>query len=113
MAHIMLIKIVFAANISMMIGFIMEIATFDLIDTDDPYEDTFHMTLDEESYTEGFGELGYETNNIILNLGTVFIVFLFNLLAFSCMGALRLCKKYCCEQRFSRWYKKLHDAFIW
>lgn len=41
MAHIMLIQIVFAANISMMISYIMEIATFDLIDTDDPYEDIF------------------------------------------------------------------------
>eukprot|EP00352_Strombidinopsis_acuminata_P009666 CAMPEP_0176349552 /NCGR_PEP_ID=MMETSP0126-20121128/8747_1 /TAXON_ID=141414 ORGANISM="Strombidinopsis acuminatum, Strain SPMC142" /NCGR_SAMPLE_ID=MMETSP0126 /ASSEMBLY_ACC=CAM_ASM_000229 /LENGTH=212 /DNA_ID=CAMNT_0017698993 /DNA_START=215 /DNA_END=853 /DNA_ORIENTATION=- len=96
-----------------MISYIIEIATFDLVDTDDIYEDTFQMTVDEESYTESFGELGYETNNIILNMGTVFIIFLINLVAFMCMGLLRLIKRCCCEARFGRWHDKLHDAFIW
>jgi len=113
MAHIMLIQIVFAANISMVISFIVEIATFDVLDTDDIYEDTFNMTIDEEPYTESFGDLGYETNNIILNMGTVFIIFVINVAAFMTIGLLSLLKRCCCKARFERWYTKLHDAFIW
>lgn len=90
MAHMMLISIVFAANISMMVNYIMEIATFDLVDTDDIYEDVFHMTIDEEPFTESFSDLGYETNNIILNMGTVFIVIFSNILAFAVILIFRI-----------------------
>jgi len=113
MSHLMLISIVFAANISMMINYIMEIATFDLIDTDDVYEEVFNMSIDEEPYTESFSDMGYETNNIILNMGTVFLVIFSNILAFAVILIFRIMQRCCCKARLKKYADKLYNTLVW
>ena len=52
----------------------LPIASLDFIPTDPIFEAIFDFSLDEdEPYNAVMEEMGYETNCIVLNLGSVFI----------------------------------------
>jgi len=56
----------------------MDIANFNVVPTDDIYSEIFSFT-ETPAYRENFSYAGYESSNIILNLGTMFlgVVFFF------------------------------------
>lgn len=80
-----------------MVNKIIKLATFDLLETDELYENGFGMTLDDYPFNDAFEQLDFETNNLILNMGTNFIVLIFYLLAFFAMLMLFLMKRLCCK----------------
>jgi len=71
------------------------------------------MTVDEDPYTTEFGELGYETSNIILNMGTVFIIVICNVIAFGLIYLLRILSRVCCKDQLMKQSKKLYDSLVW
>ena len=83
---------------------LIAIATFDLFPTDEIYTATISPPEDEEQESEKFSEIGYESNSMILNLGTLFLVLVL-LLAWPCF---LLCTIPC--KRLCSCFKTKHEA---
>lgn len=58
----------------------ISVATFDILPTDAFYPDMFPNLSEEEPFSDKFERLGYETQYIIMNMGTMFLVFSFNMI---------------------------------
>ena len=64
----------FSANMKFFYAIYLPISSLDFIPTDTIYDYIFDFSLDEDKpYNEDMEEMGYETNCVILNLGSVFI----------------------------------------
>ena len=51
----------------------ISVATFDILPTDAFYPDMFPNLSEEEPFSDKFERLGYETQYIIMNMGTMFL----------------------------------------
>jgi len=73
MVHSALNNIAFPGNVAFLYSYLLKIASFDFLPTDDIYDWLFEFKS-SEPVTEKFGALGYETKYFVKNMGTVFIV---------------------------------------
>ena len=73
MVHSALNNIAIPGNVAFLYSYLLNIASFDFLPTDDIF-DWFFVFKSSEPVTEKFGALGYETNYFVKNMGTVFIV---------------------------------------
>ena len=64
----------------------MDIANFNVVPTDSIYEEMFDFS-ETAAYRENFEYAGYETSNIVSNLGTIFLI----LMIFVVYSALLFC----------------------
>jgi len=79
-----MLKVILPANVSMIFSYVISVAMFDILDADwtTKYVFTFDYEKQEELQDEILDQmvdLGYETHNQMLNLGSlaIFIVFYF------------------------------------
>jgi len=70
--HLPLTNIVLPGNAAYFFSFLMNIAAFDIIPTDELFDELFKYE-NKEPPTIQFGALGYETVYFIRNLGPVFV----------------------------------------
>jgi len=59
-------------NAGFVLSVLMDIANFNVVPTGDIYSEMFSFS-ETPAYRENFSYSGYETSNIILNLGTIFL----------------------------------------
>lgn len=87
--HLPLIKVVFPANVSILFSILIPIVMFDFIDPE--YSSKLLLVFDEQDKVEfdQMADLGYETHNSILNLGSICI---FTSIYFAKFGLLVLLK---------------------
>lgn len=110
--HIPLFNVQFPEIAGVVVEKLTMIATFDLIPTDDLYENTFDLPEEEEvSYLderakERLEDGGYESSFLISNLGTLFITFLIILTVPLCVFASRPCIGK------SPWIKRKHTSTL-
>lgn len=74
--HMPIFSITFPANAMTFYGSIAQIAQFDVIDTTEDVNLVAFFGLDEaeEPYSVGFELLGYGARNLIINLGSIFLI---------------------------------------
>jgi len=90
---------------SIMVGSLINIATFDVMPSDEAFDATLNAPIEEdEQMNAKFEEIGMGANYMILNLGTMFIVFVIMLTIPACL----ICTKPC--RRCWPWLDKKHKA---
>ena len=111
--HIPLIAVQIPGNASMIYDVMIPVATFDILPTEDNFPKIFPMLPleDEEAYTENFERLSYGSNFVIMNLGTMFVVFTFYLALYMLYPILYVLGKW--FKRPLRWRKKLDEMLYW
>ena len=76
--HMPMLRIVIPSNFSMLSGIISPIIMFDILANDKGYDVNLLMTFDEndqgEDIIDQMENIGYESNNCILNLGTMYFM---------------------------------------
>lgn len=93
--HAPLINIQFPGNAFMLYEVMITVATFDILPSDVFLPAMFPNLDQEEAFSDKFERLGYETQYIIMNMGTMFLVF--------CLNSLLLfvyCLLWLCNSRF-------------
>ena len=90
-----LIDLKFPGNARIVNDKLINIATFDILPTDDWYPVIFDFELDNEApINERWEALGFETTNLIMNLGSIYVVFLYLIFSFFMLGVTSLkCSK--------------------
>lgn len=72
-----LLSISFPGNVVVVNNHLIDIATYDVLPTDDIFPAMFNLDTDGmEPLNERYNEFRFETQNILLNLGSLFIMFL-------------------------------------
>ena len=87
----------------MMVGSLITIATFDVMPSDDVFDATVEPP-DDEQEDDKFAEIGFESNFMILNLGTMFLMFVVMLTIPACL----ICTGPC--RRCWPWLDRKHKA---
>lgn len=78
-----LLNINFPGNVIIANKHLLEIATYDVFPTDDWFPPVFGLDTDNmEPLSEPYNEANFETQNILLNMGSLLMVFFFILLKF-------------------------------
>ena len=80
MVHMVLINLLYPASIQRVFIIFMQIASFEVIDTSEWYEDNFNLQH-SESLNLALEELGYESQNFIINAGLLFLTVVVSLFA--------------------------------
>ena len=75
LVHLPLFNITFPGNVAFFYSFLLNIAAFDALPTDELFDWMF-AAEEKEPISASFGALGYETTYFIRNLGTPFVFFL-------------------------------------
>jgi len=82
-----LIDVKLPATATLLNGPLMEIATFDLLPTDEIYPIIFNLDLEqEEPLNDQWASVGFDTGNFIMNMGSIFLAFLYLFLSFAILG---------------------------
>lgn len=87
----------------MMVNSLITIATFDVMPSDEVFELTIDAPEDEQE-DEKFQDVDFESNYMILNMGTMFLMFIVLLI----IPCILLCSRPC--RSCSRWLNKKHGA---
>ena len=113
MVHYPLLNLRFPANADLILSSFMSIASFDIIPTDSLYDWLFNLE-DDGAHTDQLEIMGYESKNLIDNLGMVFLINLIGLAAFATLGVLSYSKTLRYRSyRFIALRKKLYNFLIW
>lgn len=110
MVHMVLINLLYPANIQKVFITFMQIVSFEAYDTSEFFEDNLKLTHTEAVNTP-LEMLGYESQNFIINSGLCFVVFMASLLGLAFIG---IC--FMLEGRhvvFARLYRGLKNTLIW
>ena len=89
--HAPLINVSFPGNAFMLYDNMIAVATFDILPSDVILPAMFPNLTEEEPFSAKFERLGYETQYIIFNMGTMFIVFAFNMILLVLYLPFRMC----------------------
>ena len=114
--HFPLLDIAQPANFQNFNNFLVPIVTFELLDSAFTtelvynFDDVKHQIL-RQTTLEQLENLGYETHNSILNLGSTFLFFCCYLIAFILMSLLRVCKKK--NPKIENAYSYLKNKLVW
>lgn len=106
LTNLPLFKVEFPDLAGMMVGQMLTIATFDIMPSDKVLENTLappEDELDPDKYSN-LVEAGFESDNMIVNLGTMFLVFAFMLTVPCCLICIRPCR------RMSSWLDKNYKS---
>ena len=90
--HTPLMNLQFPANAFLIYDMMISVATFDIIPTDDIFPNFFPDLPDENPFTDKFDRLNVGSRFLIMNMGTMLIIFGFYVLLFivyPCFHALR------------------------
>lgn len=83
MSHAPLINLQFPANAFLMYDVMISVATFDLLPTDDMFPTMFKLPFDEdEPFNAKFDRMDIGSRFMVMNMGTMFILFSIYLLMF-------------------------------
>lgn len=97
MTHIMLINIEYPQNAQLFTNSIFPIVSFDMIPTDDLYAKLFRLDeVDDEPVSAVFEEIGYESKLSMNNLGSLFLLLIFQplqILIFKILKKACFCKR--------------------
>ena len=69
----------------MMVESLITIATFDVLPSGDVIDETLLPPADDEQDMEKFNDIGFESNYMIINLGTMFLMFVIMLTLPACL----------------------------
>jgi len=89
----------------------ISMASFDLFYTDDWFPLIFSFT-DDAPHSDGFEAANMESTYTIMNLGTLFVIFLFGLLQYVLYAIAKMLQK-CCSCRENSCTKKLKRDLFW
>lgn len=95
--HAPLIEVPFPGNAFMIYEVMMTVATFEILPSDEILPGMFPNLTEEVPFSTKFERLGYETQYIIMNMGTMFLVFLLNfflLVIYLPLKALSYCSRF-------------------
>jgi len=98
-----LLNLDFPANMLIVNYQLIDIATFDILPTDDFFPTVFNMnTTDMQPLNDNYNDFRFETLNILLNMGSLYLVFLWILAQFLILGitGLRCFKENRCVSKF-------------
>ena len=74
--YLPMLEVNFPANVKFMYSILLSVASLDLIPSEYTTQLVFDFSVDlDKPYSNILEELGYETHNSILNLGSIFIYF--------------------------------------
>jgi len=102
----------FPGNASYFYSFLLSVAAFDLIPTDDFFDTVFSFKF-REPVTSNFGALGYETTFFIRNLGNPFLFALGYAIALLLILLLKDCKKINQYKSVQGVMKTLQGLLLW
>ena len=79
------------------------VATFDILPTDEIFPKIFPNLKDDEPFSDKFGRIGFNTHYIIINMGTMFLIFCFNsILLLMYLPLKMLGKSFICARKLAR-----------
>ena len=86
-----MIPINFPGNVMVVNEQLLEIATFDIVPTDDFYPQIFNLDTDNmEPLNKHYEAANFETQNLLLNMGSLLLVLLFIKLKFFVIGITKM-----------------------
>jgi len=82
-----LLDLSFPANVKIINEQLIDIATYDVLPTDDLFPPVFNLnTTEMVPLNERYNEFRFETKNLLLNMGSLFCIFLFTIFQFMVLG---------------------------
>jgi hypothetical protein len=85
-----LLDINFPGNMQVVNGHMIELATYDILPTDDIYPTVLNLPVEGlKPVNKNYDELKYETKNFLFNVGSLFLIFMFMLAQTIFYGFLR------------------------
>jgi hypothetical protein len=100
-------------NASVVFGVIMQIASADLIPTDDFYDNYFDMDH-TDAINDNFAAMGFNSMFFLYNMGSLIVAWLSIPLSTALALFLRLFKRcFSRSPRLTRWYTRLHRSVFW
>ena len=109
--HSPLINVQFPGNAFMIYEVMITVATFDILPTDDFYPYFFPSLPERDAFSDKFDRLEYGSYYIIMNMGTMLLVFFWYLLMFMIYPVADFLKNDANWAR--RVYNKLRPILIW
>ena len=117
MTHIMLINIEYPLNARLFTNSIFPIVSFDMIPTDDLYAKLFSLDdVDDEPVSAIFEEIGYESKLSMNNLGSLFLLLIFQplqIFIFKMLKKACFCKKEPIAKTVTKISDSRLDSLIW
>ena len=102
-----LIKVNYPGNARLINDKFIEIATFDIMPTDDIYPELLDFELDEEEpLNDNWDSCDFGTGVFIMNMGSLYLVFLYLIFCFTILGFGKLS---CCKN--TKCLRKIIDYF--
>ena len=89
----------------------ISVATFDILPSDVILSDIFDELTDETSFSGKFERMGFDTQYMVFNMGTMFLVFCFNCSVLILYLLLALIKGHVRWARVVS--KKMHKVLFW
>ena len=80
--HTSLIKVSFPANAFMIFEYMIPVATFDFLETDDFYPKIFSTLPERDPFNTQFTRLKYDSMYMIINMGTLLMFFIWQILLY-------------------------------
>jgi len=113
--YLPLLKVGLPKNVKLFYSILLPLANLDLIPPQYSTELIFDISSDEDHpYSPVLEEMGFETHNVILNMGSLYVYFMLLLLALSVMGVLKLFKIYFPgDMKYIKPYRKLKKIIFW
>ena len=110
--HLTLVNVIIPANASIFFAMIFEIIAFDPIDISDYVIDIFEIEETEvEDVSPNFEQLGYETASIMLNMGSMLLIWALELGQIPILFIIFLCP--CFTKKCTKWSKKKLKGIFW
>ena len=81
--HSPLINVQFPGNAFMIYEVMITVATFDILPTDDWFPLVLTKLPEEDAYTDKFDRMDYGSLFTVMNMGTLFIIFLYYVLLYT------------------------------
>ena len=107
-----LVNVIIPANASIFFAMIFEIIAFDPIDISEPVMDIFELKDTEASdLSPNFEQLGYESASALLNMGSMLLIWTFELGQIPFLFVLFLCPL--CTKKCQKWAKKKLKSIFW
>ena len=106
--HLMMMRLIYPATITLLFGKVLEFVTFDIIPTELFYPYIFD--LPEGAFSEEADSIGYSSHYIIPNAGSITIFLLASLILQIIFAILA---KIICEGKVLRFVKWKQDSFMW
>ena len=100
--------------IAIFFGYLIQIATFEMLPTDDLFEYLFEFN-DKEPYSKRFELMKLDSKSLICTMGFMFIIMIITVISYVWLSMVSLANKKCLNKnaRFTKYATDLKKKLIW